>query len=195
MEIIQSCQEEINICENAQKKCRENSIEKNYFYKVNIKPWGKEYLAYQNSKIGIWILHINKDAETSLHCHFKKDSILIPLQGCFKINLFNDYRIIHALDSLYIPRNIFHGIHAYSNDSILLEIEVYTEKINYTDKNDLLRLKDIYIRDNDKYETSVTERIAEDNEIMNFHEDTEFTLNDTKIKILNIDNNFEINKM
>ena len=187
MEIIQSCQEENTICENSQKIYRENSPEKNYFNKVNIKPWGKEYLAYQNNKIGIWILHINKDAETSLHCHFKKDSILIPLQGCFKINLFNNYRILHALDSLYVPRNIFHGIHAYSDDAILLEIELYTEKINYTDKNDLLRLKDIYIRDNDKYETSITERIAEDNEIMNLHEDSKFTFKDTKLNIITIE--------
>ena len=189
MNIIQSSTEEMIICDTSKIKDRNNSPQKNYFNKVNIKPWGKEYLAYQNNKIGIWILHINKDHETSTHCHFKKDSLLITLQGCFKINLFNSYKILHALDSLYVPRNVFHGIHAYSDDAILLEIELYTEQINYTDKNDLLRLRDIYIRDNDKYETSVSETIPTENEIMNFHNETYFNLKDSHIRILDISNN------
>jgi rfaE bifunctional protein nucleotidyltransferase chain/domain len=188
MEIIQTSLDEINICNASTIKDRQNSDKKDYFNKVNIKPWGKEYLTYQTDKIGIWILHVNKEHETSLHCHFKKDSILIPLQGCFKINLFNSYKIIHALDPLYIPRNIFHGIHAYSDGAILLEIEVYTDKISYTDKNDLLRLKDMYIRDNNKYETSVTEiNITENGEdILNFHTMRDFNLNDTAIKIIDM---------
>ena len=189
MDIIQTSNEERIICDTSKIKNRVNSSQINYFDKVNIKPWGKEYLAYQSNKIGIWILHINKEHETSTHCHFKKDSILIPLQGCFKINLFNGYKIIHALDSLYVSRNIFHGIHAYSDDAILLEIEVYTEQISYTDKNDLLRLRDIYVRDNDKYETSITETTPKENEIMNFHNERTFNLKDSKIKILDISNN------
>ena len=36
-----------------------------------------------------------------------------------------------------------------------MEIEVYTENIEYTDKNDLLRTKDIYVRDKNNYESSV----------------------------------------
>ena len=160
MDIIQTSNEERIICDTSKIKNRVNSSQINYFEKVNIKPWGKEYLAYQSKKIGIWILYVNKDHETSLHCHFKKDSLLICLSGCFKINLFKEFRIIHALDNLYIPRDTFHGIHAYSDDSILLEIELYTEQISYTDKNDLLRIKDIYNRDKTHYETSIVERIS-----------------------------------
>jgi rfaE bifunctional protein nucleotidyltransferase chain/domain len=189
MDIVIPTIDEINICNLSGKKHINNSPKKNYFNKVNTKPWGKEYLAYQNNKIGIWILHIDKGQETSTHCHFKKDSILLPLQGCFKINLFNSYKILHPLDSLYVSRNIFHGIHAYTNDSILLEVEVYTEQVDYTDKNDLLRLRDIYIRDNDKYETSVCERIPNENEIMNFCNETVFNLKYSKIKIIDISNN------
>jgi rfaE bifunctional protein nucleotidyltransferase chain/domain len=189
MEIIKSSEDEKTICDATYIKDRVNSNEKNYFNKVNIKPWGKEYLAYQSKKIGIWILYVNKNQETSLHCHFKKDSLLIALSGCFKINLFKEFRIIHALDNLYIPRDTFHGIHAYSDDSILLEIELYTEQISYTDKNDLLRLRDIYIRDNCNYETSITESNVENNENMNFHINNKYILNQTEINIVDMKNN------
>lgn len=90
MEFIKNTKEEIQICINSLIGIREKSIKIDYFNKVNDKPWGKEYLAFQNNQIGIWILHINKDQETSLHCHFKKDTILFPLLGSFKINLYNN---------------------------------------------------------------------------------------------------------
>lgn len=177
MDYIRCCSEEYNIFNNSQLNNRNNSKKIDYFNKINEKPWGKEYLAYQNSKIGIWILHINKEQETSLHCHFKKDTILIPLQGSFKINLFNSYKLVNTLDKLYIPKKTFHGIYSYSNDSILMEIEIYTDEITYTDKNDLLRIRDIYNRDKDKYETSVTERDAiVSDHLMNFHNETSFHL-------------------
>ena len=50
-----------------------------------------------------------------------------------------------------------------------MEIEIYTDKIEYTDKNDLLRIKDIYNRDKNNYETSVVEREPNENEIMCFN--------------------------
>ena len=87
MEFIKNIKEEENICNASLIGKRENSFKIDYFNKVNDKPWGKEYLAFQNKHIGIWILHVHKDHETSLHCHFKKDTILIPLSGYFKINL------------------------------------------------------------------------------------------------------------
>ena len=166
---------------------RKNSPKIDYFYKVNDKPWGKEYLAFQNKHIGIWILHINKEQETSLHCHFKKDTILFPLSGSFKINLFNDnFKILNLFDSLYVPKNTFHGIHSYVNDGVIMEIEIYTDSIQYTDKNDLLRLKDMYNRDKNHYETSVIERTPHQNEIMCFTELNKYTINNTEIEILEL---------
>ena len=100
MEFITTTAEEEGVCLNSAIGKRDNSKKIDYHNKVNEKPWGKEYLAYQNTRIGIWILHINRDQETSLHCHFKKDTILIPLFGCFKINLFNSYRILNLFDCL-----------------------------------------------------------------------------------------------
>ena len=147
MEFIFKTQAENDVCIKSKLGLRENSNKIDYLKKINDKPWGKEYLAFQNKEIGIWILHVNKNQETSLHCHFKKDTILIPISGCFKINLFNKFVILNLFDSIYVPRNTFHGIHSYSDNAILMEIEIYTEHISYTDKNDLLRIKDIYNRD------------------------------------------------
>lgn len=192
MEFITTTTGEQEICLNSAIRTRDNSNKIDYHNKVNEKPWGKEYLAYQNSKIGIWILHINRNQETSLHCHFKKDTILIPLFGCFKINLFDSYRILNLFDCLYVPLNTFHGLHSYSDNGIIMEIEIYTEKVTYTDKNDLLRIKDIYNRDKNTYESSVTERDSNPNESMNFNSPNNYEINNTKISILKLSNLLEI---
>ena len=188
MQYINNTQDEETVCNNSLTKTRQNSQPINYLNKVNDKPWGKEYLSYQNKKIGIWILYVNKEQETSLHCHFKKDTILINISGCFKINLYNDYKILNLFECLYVPRNTFHGIHSYTDNSILMEIEIYTQSIQYTDKNDLLRIKDKYSRDKTNYETSVKEREPTENEIMNFDSHNTYSIGDTDIFILELTN-------
>ena len=186
MFIIPTIEEE-NVSKSYNGYIRQNSPKINYFNKVNDKPWGKEYLAFQNKHIGIWILHVNKDQETSLHCHFKKDTILCPLSGSFKINLFNDkFKLLNLFDFLYAPKNTFHGIHSYVNDGVIMEIEVYTDCIQYTDKNDLLRLKDMYNRDKNNYETSVVERPPHENEIMYFNDTNKYIINNTELEVLEI---------
>jgi len=186
MKYIKNTIEEQYICNQHYNKTRANSKFINYIGKINDKPWGKEYLAFQNKYIGIWILIVNKDQETSLHCHFKKDTILMPISGSFKINLFNTYLQLGIFESIYVPRNTFHGIHSYVDNSVLMEIEIYTDEIEYTDKNDLLRIKDIYNRDKDKYETSVTERIPEECETMLFKPPNKYNIDNTKIEIMRV---------
>ena len=133
----------------------------NYKNKICIKPWGYEYLAYETSKIGMWYININKNNKTSLHTHFNKDTTLIIISGCVKLNLIdNDYNLLSIMDIVNIPKNKFHGIECISDNSILLEIEIYNENITYSDKNDLFRLNDMYNRENTGYEKSIT--ISED---------------------------------
>ena len=186
MDIVKHTNEERYICEHSHIRARKNSPKINYENKINDKPWGKEYIAFQNEKIGIWILQINKDQETSLHCHFKKDTILIPLVNSFKINLFDSFRIINIFESLYVPRNTFHGLHSYADDSIIMEIEIYTDQVDYTDKNDLLRIKDIYGRDKTSYESSITERIPYENEAMSFHSIGTYNIGNTQVSVMKI---------
>ena len=188
MEFIQILESEKTICKSSTGKTRVNSDKYNYANKLYKKPWGNEYLAYQNTEIGIWVLEVNKGMETSVHCHFKKDTILICLSGSFKINLYDSFRILNPIECLYIPREVFHGIHAYGDNCVLMEIELYTDTIKYTDKNDLLRLRDVFNRDKNRYETSITEEDDETCKNMNFHEEHKYVINNTEVYIMKLNN-------
>jgi rfaE bifunctional protein nucleotidyltransferase chain/domain len=120
------------------------------------KLWGYEFLIYQNKKIGLWYLRINEGHKTSLHCHFNKDTIIIVIKGTVKIELINNKTVIlNAMDTLFLPHYSFHSLGTFSPESYILEIEIYNNNVNFTDKNDLLRINDIYNRQNNNYETSV----------------------------------------
>jgi hypothetical protein len=109
------------------------------------KPWGFEYLAYQNTEVAIWILHINKNQSTSMHCHPQKTTGLVVMDGIAEISFLADKRILNSLDKVMIRRGLFHSTKALT-DLILLEIETPN------DKQDLVRLKDKYGRETKAYE-------------------------------------------
>ena len=82
-------------------------FEKNHHYvdyknKICLKPWGYEYLAYESNKIGIWLLKMSNGHKTSLHTHFKKDTTLIVINGCVKLNLINNYLILPIMSIINI---------------------------------------------------------------------------------------------
>ena len=122
--------------------------ENNYKNNVVKKPWGFEYLAYENDEVGIWCLNIEKDQKTSMHCHPKKTTGLILLDGIAEVSFLGDKRIIKGLDKVMIRRGLFHSTKSLSNRSLILEIE--TPK----DKHDLVRLNDSYGRATKPYESS-----------------------------------------
>ena len=127
-----------------------------YKNKVCVKPWGYEFLVFQNNKVAIWYLNMKKGHSTSLHCHFKKDTLLIVLSGCAKIGLIDNKKIaLNTLDCLYIPKYKFHSISSFSEETFILEIEVFSTSLQFSDKNDLLRLDDQYMRKPVGYESSV----------------------------------------
>jgi rfaE bifunctional protein nucleotidyltransferase chain/domain len=136
----------------------------NYLDKGYIKPWGYEYMAYQNKDVGVWILHVNQDQQTSVHCHFHKDTVLCVLSGTFRIDLYDGFKILNEGDVCYIPACMFHGIFAYSPNAVVLEVEIYHKYtdldgaiLEHSDKNDLLRLRDVYTRDKNTYSGSAIE--------------------------------------
>jgi D-beta-D-heptose 7-phosphate kinase/D-beta-D-heptose 1-phosphate adenosyltransferase len=147
-------EKELNIIKNIKINKIINKID--YKNKICIKPWGYEYLAFESTKIGIWILNINKNNKTSLHTHFNKDTTLIVISGTIKLNLIdNNYKLLSIFDIINIPKNKFHGIESISDNSIILELEIYNDNINFSDKNDLFRINDIYNRENTGYESSI----------------------------------------
>ena len=53
----------------------------NYSKVVVKKPWGYEYLIFENESVAVWILYLKNEALTSMHCHPGKKTSLVVLQG------------------------------------------------------------------------------------------------------------------
>ncbi len=119
----------------------------NYKNVVVKKPWGYEYLAYENEYVGLWFLHIEKDQETSLHCHPKKDTGLIVLDGAVNVSFLNDITRLIAGRKVMIRKGLFHSTKAISEEGANI-FEIETPKI----KHDIVRLEDKYGREGKPYE-------------------------------------------
>ena len=105
------------------------------------KPWGYEYLAYENEHVGLWFLHIEKDQQTSLHCHPIKDTGLVVLEGAVNVSFLNDINRLSAGRKIMIRKGLFHSTKALSKDGASI-FEIETPKL----KHDLVRLEDMYGR-------------------------------------------------
>ena len=120
-------------------------------YNINIvkKPWGYEYLVYQNEEVALWFLYINNTHSTSLHCHPKKTTGLILLDGKIEVSFFNQVNILNPSQKIMIRKGLFHSTKSVSEKgSYLFEIETPV------DKQDLVRFKDSYGREGKPYEDS-----------------------------------------
>ena len=118
-------------------------------YNVVSKPWGYEYIAYHNEDVALKVLHIGKNERTSLHCHPNKSTGLVLLSGTAEINFIADSKVLNSPAKQMIRRGLFHQTRAISeNGCIMFEIETPV------DKDDLVRLKDNYGRENKGYEGS-----------------------------------------
>lgn len=127
-----------------------------YKNKVCLKPWGYEFLVYESTKIGIWYLKLNKGHSTSLHCHFNKDTFIIVLSGSAKIKLIDNEIInLNVLSSIFLPKQKFHALSTFSDETYIIEIEIFNENTEFSDKNDLLRIDDMYQRKTTGYESSI----------------------------------------
>lgn len=123
-------------------------------YNTNIvkKPWGYEYLAYENDDVALWFLHIKENHATSLHCHPNKTTGLILLDGEAKVSFLNNATTLNSTNKVMIRKGLFHSTKAISDKGIsLLEIETPV------DKQDLVRFKDSYGREGKPYEDETFE--------------------------------------
>lgn len=111
------------------------------------KPWGHEYLCYQNEMLAIWVLRIEKNQRTSLHCHPNKHSGYVVLQGLVEVSFLRGKIRLEGLEKVHIFRSRFHSSQAVSDEgAFILEIETPE------DKHDLVRLEDAYGRQGKSYE-------------------------------------------
>ena len=121
----------------------------NYKDVVVNKPWGYEYLFYENEFVAIWCLHINKGEATSLHCHPNKKTGLILLDGEAELSFLNDTVSMKPLSRHILRPGLFHSTKALS-DCILLEVETPPKK------EDIVRFDDKYGRKGKPIESTVT---------------------------------------
>lgn len=136
------------------------------------KPWGYEYLAFENRHVAIWVLHIVRKRKTSTHCHPNKVTGLILLNG--SATFYNDGHPIDmkAMDGVIIGEGIFHCTEASSAHSIdpVSENGIWVMEIESPPmKNDLVRKTDQYGRAGKPYEGK-DEWVLDTKEILNLQE-------------------------
>src|SRR3989344_1571431 len=118
----------------------------NYRNLIVKKPWGYEYLLFENDYVAVWILHLKKGQATSVHCHPGKKSSLVVLSGKVQSSTLSEWFDLEVLDGLIIENGVFHSSKALSNNVFIMEIETPPFK------KDLVRLKDMYGREGKGYE-------------------------------------------
>ena len=150
------------------------NTEKKYKNVIVDKPWGYEYLAYENEHVGLWFLHIDKNHQTSFHCHPKKDTGLIVLEGTVDVSFFNDINRLDAGRKIMIRKGLFHSTKALSEGGANV-FEIETPKV----KHDLVRLEDKYGREAKPYEGKSSEK--EKNKDCIFFEDPDKNQRNTYI--------------
>lgn len=113
------------------------------------KPWGYEYLWYDNGYVAAWILYIKQNVGTSLHCHQFKRTSLVVLSGHAVCSTLDERFRLKVMDAVVLEPNVFHTTQAISSDGIFL-LEVESPSM----KGDLLRLKDNFGRQGQGYEST-----------------------------------------
>ena len=123
------------------------------FYSNNLvnKPWGYEYVAYNHlNLLAVTLVRINHGHKTSLHCHPKKKTGFIILDGKAEVQIGiykKNSKTFGPLSRLVFRPGLFHSIKAISKKGLYaLEFETPYKK------NDLIRFEDSYGRQKKNYE-------------------------------------------
>ncbi len=113
------------------------------------KPWGYEYLIFQNEAVAVWIMHLKPRAQTSLHCHRLKKTALVILEGEAVCTTLHEEIPRAAGEGLMIGPRVFHQTRAPSREHGVFVMEIESP----VDKHDLVRARDGYGRVGKGYET------------------------------------------
>ena len=114
------------------------------------KPWGYEYRVFADPFYDLWKLSILPGQMTSMHCHPRKETALLCLDGQGKMQFLEQVIHIKPLDYIHIGKGVFHSTENMSDIPLdLVEVEVPRNKL------DLVRLMDKYGRSGKGYETNI----------------------------------------
>ena len=109
------------------------------------KPWGWESEFYREGIISMWQLNIMAGAETSMHCHPGKRTILIVEAGYCTIETLSGSHELKPGDVAHIEPGAFHRTKTRAG-AVLIEVE------SPPNKADIVRLQDRYGREGQAYE-------------------------------------------
>lgn len=124
------------------------------------KPWGYEYLMFENKEVSIWMLYIKKGYATSMHCHPNKKTSLLVILGEAECSTLHEKFNLKEKEGLIFDKGVFHSTEAVSEKGIfVMEIETPSNK------TDLFRLKDRYQRETKAY----TEKKNISDKLYNYH--------------------------
>lgn len=125
---------------------------KNYENSNVIKPWGNEYVIYQDKKkIALTLLKINPKKETSLHCHSEKKTgfIILNIKAKVQVGIYKKNTLIYnPISRLIFRPGLFHKLINPSNKKELYVLELETPY----KKKDVIRFEDKYGRKSKPYE-------------------------------------------
>jgi mannose-6-phosphate isomerase-like protein (cupin superfamily) len=125
----------------------EHCLRDDYLNHVIRKPWGHEYRIYADSFYDCWELAIAPGAQTSSHCHPRKETALLCLSGLARVHLLGRSLRLGPGEHLYILPGTFHATENIGR-SVLDLIELETPR----NKLDLVRASDKYGRQRQGYE-------------------------------------------
>jgi acetolactate synthase-1/2/3 large subunit len=119
------------------------------------KPWGYEYLVFENEHVAIWMLQIVRKRKTSMHCHPRKRTGLILLSGDAKFHHLEGSIALSRMGVVNIEAGAFHSTEAASDLPIdpVSENGIWVMEIESPPlKEDLCRMSDAYGRAGATYE-------------------------------------------
>jgi acetolactate synthase I/II/III large subunit len=119
------------------------------------KPWGYEYLVFENEFVAIWMLHIVRKRKTSMHSHPHKRTSLILLAGNATCSHLEGSEKLNPMEGIVIDEGVFHLTEASSELPIDPQSEngIWVMEIESPpNKADLIRMKDEYGRSGKAYE-------------------------------------------
>jgi mannose-6-phosphate isomerase-like protein (cupin superfamily) len=120
------------------------------------KPWGHEYRVYSDHFYDIWKLCIEPGRMTSFHCHPRKESALLCLDGIAHFQCLEHAYVVRPGEFFLIEKGVFHRTENIGETALhLVEVELPRNKF------DLVRGTDAYGRSASHYEQrSLEEKVV-----------------------------------
>jgi len=111
------------------------------------KPWGFEYLIYEDKDCCGWFLHINKHYGISLHCHKTKQTVICVISGILLLTTINKRQLMMPGNMAILDKKVFHAMGAITDDTRVMELEMPSYK------PDAIRAIDFWGRKGKPYES------------------------------------------